>query len=793
MILNNYNNSLSENKVSNLTFLSNRCPLLVVRGFNPIIQYGNHLIIEYCVDAHDGRYYKQQRIGNTYTTIVAIDENVLPAEDVTSVVKTTYAGNHMLDLGVIEGYGEHSFSIKTIQDDGIESSTLYFKFYIADPNFEDSALNLETASSPISITYSGTPSEERQYYEEFDDRYFDINNLSIVDIYSGNNTPTYNRSFTTDTSSYIISKILSSNNLREIQIEVSGTLERRVINGARYSHTINRTGTYHLTNYFLDANNTERNLLDYIGVPRAELPIEAIKAAGRNKEALTTLFRAAKSGGYNKLVMPKDWTIVITYDSPDGSTTPATDTTKNRFDVSFPDDFVADFNGMTLKSLQTSLGEGRLIKARNNYNTSIRNLNVVGPYINRALASAKEAQYMGTIGYEDCSFCTLENIDASHSCGYELTGSMAVIASTGGVSSKNELFTHTGYIDYNGNFVSIPTKTDSNGDSSTVPQYWCKKDSFSRIIANDVNSNYHEFHVGKHWNYFIIGFQGASTEMTGLNTNLCHGCGSDQRGTMTEFFIHYYDSNNQFIKTVKVRPRDPLLPPYGAVSFKLSAKGCLEPGHADSLHYKSSSSTYSFLRHFFSARSFCNRAINLRVHDGRTCVCGWFQHQFFNKGLRAWNMTQEPEGSDMNNTAWPTKAVTPIFLDSEDRSFEHSDMWMTDAEIFYSNDTASKLIWGRRYEFSDIRGIEIDIINIYLGAIRNCCSSTVAKSERYDSNIEEHYFQIDNCYLVGLNGDKTGNGTTTKRPARNIMYVTNSTIDREYGGIIETINNTTLL
>ena len=413
--------------------------------------------------------------------------------------------------------------------------------------------------------------------------------------------------------------------------------------------------------------------------------------------------------------------------------------------------------------------------------------------MNRVLNSAAEAQYMGTIGYEDCSFCTLENIDASHSCGYELTGSMATVAAGSGVSSKNELFTHTGYIDYDGNFISMPTQTDSNDDPSTISQYWCKKDSFSRIIANDVNSKYHEFHVGKHWNYLIIGFQGPSTAVTGLNLNLCHGCGTDQRGSMTEFFIHYYDSNNQFIKTVKIRPRDPLLPPYGAVTFKLSAKGCLESGHGDSLHYKSSSSTYSYLRHFFSARSFCNRAINLKVHDSRTCVCGWFQHQFFNKGLRAWNMTQEPKGTDMNNVSWPTKAVTPIFLDSEDRSFEHSDMYMTDAEIFYSNDTASKLIWGRRYEFSDIRRIEIDIINIYLGTIRNCCSSSIAKSERFDCSVEEHYFQIDNCYLVGLNGDKTGNGTTTKRPTRNIVYTTNSTVDRAYGGIIENTNNTTLL
>jgi hypothetical protein len=136
MITNNYDNSLPRNTESELTFFADKAPVLFVRQFQMVFDYhdsadAGHLIVPYYVDGCDESLSHDNRIGDTFTTVIRLDEDTVPQNEVTEFVRTTYAGEQVIDLGSVDElfrkdeaspYGYHSFSVKTIQSTGIGSA-----------------------------------------------------------------------------------------------------------------------------------------------------------------------------------------------------------------------------------------------------------------------------------------------------------------------------------------------------------------------------------------------------------------------------------------------------------------------------------------------------------------------------------------------------------------------------------------------------------------------------------------------------------------------------------------------
>lgn len=515
MILENYNDSLKENIESERSFTVSEFPILRVRPFDSMQYCDEDFILPYFVDNFLNTGYKENKLTNTFTVVVSLDEDTKPEEEVARNYRwsqTTYSGEQIINLGKLE-QGEHTLSIKAIEDTGIASGTRFFKFYVSKPKSE---INLVDFTEIDTFTVSSEDTERRivPYWYLTPDNgnggyfpvllHYDIvsypnGNESHIDCPSAkitrnlNYTVTFNRD--------------SSNVLTGIDVEVHGTVSipPHKFNGSSHpgfegSNAIRLDGTYHITNC-VEIDGETHLLNEYLGadsdangLPFDNPPAKATYTAARNKIGLKYLLWACKAycnevrdnqgNGYDGFILPKYEYIVSYANGINCNNQDAVDVFANephynysiepksvnavdsgswyRDDIDFPDRIIIDFNYSSIKSLALNVHSGRLVTISYGRLTELRNLEVVGDYASYYRLDGGIDEAKGGVKLHYCTLCTLNNVNISKTAGYELVGNG--ISHTA-LNVSIPTFTEYGYLDYeDGKHVDVTAlETDGNG------------------------------------------------------------------------------------------------------------------------------------------------------------------------------------------------------------------------------------------------------------------------------------------------------------------------------------------
>ena len=325
----------------------------------------------------------------------------------------------------------------------------------------------------------------------------------------------------------------------------------------------------------------------------------------------------------------------------------------SRNDIWFPNkDVLIDFNHSTIKCLNhtgKNIHSSKIVQIRKGLNVKLMNLYIAGDYCNAetqkpgvALGEARSG-----IKLARCRFTSLENVQISHTMGYEMTGENDTPFA---YNKEIPVFNEFGYVGYNGNTVPIVRQMADDGASTIM----CTND-FVNIgdIATDPKYN-RAFHIINSTN--PAGFAGVDTS-------------GRYRSDGDAVFVSFYNNSNKFIKTVKIRLWDTGFVPYGATKCRLSAIGCIAEGTINRLVATHSNGVKWSGLYFASVPNWLigNRVINCIIHDTRTCLTILCGLQFYMNGVITNNVAGQGESYGK---------LTPQLADIEDAAMNHYHIWL---------------------------------------------------------------------------------------------------------------------
>lgn len=566
MIVDNYNNSLAENKESLLTFTSLASPVLSVRMFNHnLIQGESHLVIPYCVSDCDHREYTSEEILPTFTTIVTVDEDTVPQDQVRVWKKTTYAGEQLIDLGVFDDLGPHTFNIRTIQSNGIGSITKLLKFIVRKPESQRTVIDLSSGGS---------------FQSEFDNytRYgftCDGNNV----IYEEYNC-TYSVTCSPDADNNIndISIVVSHNQLGKNCYTAKDVTNYKGDLASSY-HIINDfVGEYRLTTHCV-VNGVDRKLTEFLHTDMQSLPRIVIETAAKNKVALTRLFEAAKAYGADKIILPKLDIVCDYHYARDYSTDLSLDISLNeslphkdsyRDSITIPDGLWVDLNKSDIFVLQTTNNYiGYLFTLNYSFDSHLVNGSVSGNWIGSQHSWQQDGEHRSVLEIRGSQFCSFENLKIVGTTGYDV-----MVSSFDGAhwATSRKVYDKIGFIDYSG---VAHTSGDVYGNDSENYEGFMYTSSLNLVADAQWFVDHNVFRPN---NYSDGGY----------DTRQIHSL------TCKTISISFYDENQTFIKTVKTSERIPTLAPYGAVHARLCKYGTSEFGKYDSINDSASAGRFAF-------------------------------------------------------------------------------------------------------------------------------------------------------------------------------------------------------
>jgi hypothetical protein len=579
MIINNYNNTLPENKESNLTFTSLADPIIGIRMFDfNLVQGETHLVVNYWVSDYKQSDYINEKVGPTFTTVVTVDEDTVPANEVRTWKKTTYAGEQFIDLGTFDELGIHTLNIRTIQSNGIGSITKMLKFIVRKPESQMNVIDLSNGGSFISEFNGYTQYKMRTYPND-------------VVAYE------FNCKYS------VVCETDSSNNVTGITISVGRRVQNKkcitVYNvtdeiGTKGEEYVSRTDDYaDGCNTAWDANNAyprefhlstsclfngeDTELTEFLQVTAPQLLDNSssnpyrivIETAAKNKLALMRLFEAAKAAGADRIKLP-NMDIVCSYHyAKDYSTDTSlsldvsegyNDKTITRDGIIIPNGFWVDLNGSHVSVLQTNRNwKASLFPLAYCIDAHLTNGKISGNWIGTTHSNPNDGESRNILKMQACQFCSFEGLDISGTVGYDVM--VAPLEGTIGVwSNPGKAFNKKGYIDYDGVEHDGESVTDgelyhgfmyTDDMKSITNTHWCVDNHVIRIATED-DGGY---------------------SVSGLHSLTC-------RTVLASF----YDANNNFIKTVKTYERFPTLTPYGATKIRLCKYGTALRGEMDSVN-----------------------------------------------------------------------------------------------------------------------------------------------------------------------------------------------------------------
>ena len=318
MILENYNDSLKENIESERSFTVSEFPILRVRPFDSMQYSDEDFILPYFVDNFLNTGYKENKLTNTFTVVVSLDEDTKPEEEVAANYRwkqTTYSGEQIINLGKLE-QGEHTLSIKAIEDTGIASGTRFFKLYVSKPKSE---INLMDFTETDTFTVSSVDTERRivpYWYLTPDDGngggYFPVLlNYDIVTYKNGKEShiDCVTSNITRDLTYTVTFNRDGNDILTGIDVEVHGTISipsykfnGSTNQGFEGGNAIRLDGVYHITDS-VEIDGETHLLKDYLSSdPSSNPPYDAMNppakatyTAARNKIGLRFLLWACKA------------------------------------------------------------------------------------------------------------------------------------------------------------------------------------------------------------------------------------------------------------------------------------------------------------------------------------------------------------------------------------------------------------------------------------------------------------------------------------------------------------------
>ena len=769
MIVNNYNNSLPENKESELTFYSLTCPFVVVRNFDFNLEVGlSHLVVPYYVSDSDQQEYREGTLQPTFTTIITIDEDTKEYPQVYK--KTTYAGEQVIDLGTFTEVGVHTFTIRTIQSNGVGSGTKYYRFIVRD------------TSNKYTLDMNNVDEFNSQFngYFKYDWVYESPNYIPVQAEFNAN---------------YSVETYYNDNGgIDRIAIDVVANSENKPSYG-RYGYsdygvrtskvydTAGIEGEYRLvTKCVATINGVAKivNLSDYLDTPVGELPQEVIVAAAKNKVALTRLFEAAKAyaeqhnyGNNLTFVMPQ-MDIVVAYHNRNGEIykddtvgkAGRDDEIWGRDDIRLPDGITIDLNGSSIRALKTSkINGGRIIHLYNNFDTHLVNGKLVGNWHHYQFSTDSESESLHMISVHSCRFCTLERLDISWSLGYELhvgnAKASVAIATSNKVNGKDKTemipFCRRGYIDYDGvshNFDNeenlFNTTSAAQSLCYTAPCETSTEDGLCKIKNHGTFLYGNEFSL-VHYNTY---------------EDIYH------REPCREMFIHFYDLNGNFIKTTKIVEFWPVLIPYGAWKMRMTAFGCPKCNVPKSLNEKHQSNSTGvwrynglYVRNFYNL-SWCSGIYDCKVHDTRTCTLDNGGVMTIVKNCKFWNIAGERSGkaNGYDNVAGSDMYyISKLLCDFEDDSQHLFNMCLDGCELLFGDVRGMSFKYGYDTEIKNCHNLHLEPYHDVDGMLIENSAVSITRHNNYKcvnprSIIRNSLINSVSSALSGLDTRGSANG-----------------------------------
>lgn len=773
MIINNYIDNLPENKRSDLDFHSIANPTLNIRIFEyNLVRDETHLVLPYYVGDYSHKDYVDENFGPTFTTVFIFDEDTVPQDQVRVVKKTTYAGEQIIDLGTFDEEGVHSLSIYTIQNNGVSSATKFLQFIVRKPESEYTVVDLANSSGFTSNVinfkrYATNQSDggmKATVYTRSYEVAYNGNNDIYVTVRRPQNNPWH--------SVYPVSDEVGT--LGDQVSDDSVPIDYELIKNSGYEVT------YHLTDRCV-VGGEEKLLKDYVGYMDA-VPEEVIRTGVENKIALMYLFEAAKAADVNnpvKFIMP-EMDIVCDYHF--------LDITKSINNLSsfetiagsilLPDNIVIDLNKSSIYLLPTTNSySSKLIQGFYNIDTHIINGKIVGNWGNAQFVGGSDGEHRSAIIFEACRFCSIENLDISRTVGYD---AFCGANYQGDATYGKFVFNNLSYINYNGELHQ------RDFQDSQISGY-----RLSTTAHNVTSPNWvvcaHTFMISKDG----VGSYGVTDK---IHTKTCR-----------TVFLHFYDANDTFIKTVKALQQWNILVPYGASKVKISAYGILEssPYSADSdspdVLCAEDGSRRRWIIYRANVPSWGCCTDNCAIHDTRMVVLliGGVQNRI--KNCTLWNIAGERQSafsyrySSSEYDATGDTDSFPIYkllMDCEESARFSFHTFYENLDCLYSDSIHVKTDGGYDSHYKNCHNLHFALSDEFVDYLIEGCSGKINRAHTWLSG--PSHSVIRNCILKDITNGNDGIKQSNCFGAGQYpgdLYLRNCDVTKIYGAIGGLVHN----
>ena len=362
--------------------------------------------------------------------------------------------------------------------------------------------------------------------------------------------------------------------------------------------------------------------------------------------------------------------------------------------IIFPDNFTVDFNYTTWRCTDSTdlYQKNKLISINANINVHIKNCRVIGPFDSDNVKDAflkccrvKTGPWEGNscVSLAGAEFCSFDNVEVSNSGGYEtVMGPTSTSLNITGFSRNNKSataegndrvrFQILGYLK-NGSINTNAVIKDngksllpdqpfqytytSNNQTYYYPIDYNHYDGATDVCLVSTNGftpidfyvHYNLGNTNKDSDAYYWGFYINSTCFA--PTKAWHG------GKCHEFFIEFYDQNNQFIRSVKTKQHLVIIPPAEAKKFKATGYGLCNTTNNTYLVTKDGlERSLADITFFVSPYTQNCTFNNYKVHHTRTiALCGTALNVKF-ENCRFNNIANAPG----------RLAVTKMFMDIEE-------------------------------------------------------------------------------------------------------------------------------
>lgn len=479
ILYNNTSGDLTENALdSDETVTNTKCPFVVVKHFNAIIEPESTIKLTYYVDAQNMDALTHENRSDTFTVIIKTKEGKTP------VTKTTYAGLFTLETPSFDVEGETWFSIECIDSNGVGSVVQYFDILVRDtviPNhYVMQAGDLETYGIAINDNTQAKALANKAALSNF-----------FADVKSG--------------------EIDGSNGYNGV----------KMLNGTYWIdyHAVDGYGTQTYYNAIVDTNSSSSTYKKVKSVsPCTEedamssgvwcaFSTDSAPTVGKN---VVSYVAAEDQHKELQKMINNEWikNNHIYY---------VINTSKSGDNIVFPDGFTVDLNEGTIKAIaSTDLASGVVIDLTNNFDTHIINGTVSGNYdiydweLNKfRVGSPNPSEWLHVTGGHKARYCSFVDLVISESLGYE-----SGIGGDHGSDGNTPSFTYNKRIDSDGSII--------DADGYCITQQYTINDGCDEVKFG--RWGYCGYYMGKHREVFYSFYDANEDFICTIKSKLYFSC-----------------------------------------------------------------------------------------------------------------------------------------------------------------------------------------------------------------------------------------------------------------------------